>query len=482
MINFILKGHEFENDIQTAIQIFFPNRHYYPAENIAEEGMAVLSVLTDKTAEAYLYIDNKLISESVIEYSENADRKEIKHILKETVFKVFNEFTGYMPKWGMITGVRPAKTASELSAEGMSDKDILEYFKKRFYVSDKKALLALNVSKAEREILASNTDKDLSVYIGIPFCPTRCLYCSFTSYPIDRYAKKADEYIEYLARELDFVKESIKGRNLRSVYIGGGTPTSLSDEQFKRLMEIVSEKFDISQTDEFTVEAGRPDTITYGKLKAMAEANVSRISVNPQTMNRKTLDLIGRRHSVEDIRKAFYMARENGFGNINMDLILGLPEETLADVENTMKEVEKLSPESVTVHTLAVKRASRLKENIYAYDLAAADEMEKMIALSAEYAQKMGLSPYYMYRQKAMVGNFENVGYCKKGMESIYNVEIMEEKQTIVATGAGGATKLFDSDKNMLTRVFNVKSVEDYTSRFDEMIERKRKAFSEVKW
>ena len=206
MINFILKGHEFENDIQTAIQIFFPNRHYYPAENIPEEGMAVLSVLTDKTAEAYLYTDKKIVAESIINYDKMADKKEIKHILKETVFKVFNEFTGYMPKWGMITGVRPAKTASELSAEGMSDEEILEYFKKRFYVSDKKALLALNVSKAEREILASNTDKDLSVYIGIPFCPTRCLYCSFTSYPIDRYAKKADLYIEYLAKELDFIK------------------------------------------------------------------------------------------------------------------------------------------------------------------------------------------------------------------------------------------------------------------------------------
>ena len=217
-------------------------------------------------------------------------------------------------------------------------------------------------------------------------------------------------------------------------------------------------------------------------IEAMKKAGVNRISVNPQTMNQKTLDIIGRRHSVEDIKKAFYMAKEEGFNNINMDIILGLPQEKAEDVENTMREIQKLAPESLTVHTLAVKRASRLKENILSYDLTAAEEMESMINISSYYAGKMGLAPYYMYRQKAMLGNFENVGYCKKGMESIYNVEIMEEKQTIIATGAGGATKLYNPDKNQLVRVFNVKSVDDYLSRFDEMIERKEIALSSNKW
>ena len=482
MINFVLEGHTYAMDVQTAIQIFFPNRHYYNVDEMTKDGAAVKSILTDSRAEAYFYQDGNLKAQGFVNRKENADEKEIKHIVKEAVFKALYSFTGYMPKWGMITGVRPAKTASELSQSGYSDNKIIEYFENRFYVSHQKALLALNVSKAEREILLTNSPLDVSLYIGIPFCPTRCLYCSFTSYPIDKYSKKADEYINKLAEELKFVSGKLKGRRLRSVYIGGGTPTSLNDGQFAKLMENVSEIFDLQNVDEFTVEAGRPDTITKAKLEAMKKAGVNRISVNPQTMNQKTLDIIGRRHSVEDIKKAFYMAKEEGFNNINMDIILGLPQEKAEDVENTMREIQKLAPESLTVHTLAVKRASRLKENILSYDLTAAEEMESMINISSYYAGKMGLAPYYMYRQKAMLGNFENVGYCKKGMESIYNVEIMEEKQTIIATGAGGATKLYNPDKNQLVRVFNVKSVDDYLSRFDEMIERKEIALSSNKW
>ncbi len=482
MINFVLQGHTYAMDVQTAIQIFFPNMHYYDVEEMPKEGAAVKSVLTESRAEAYFYQNGKLEAQSCVKRNENADEKEIKHIVKEAVFKALYSFTGYMPKWGMVTGVRPAKTASELSQSGYSDKEILDYFENRFYVSRQKALLALNVSKAERDILLTNSNLDASLYIGIPFCPTRCLYCSFTSYPIDKYSKKADEYINKLAEELKFVSGRLKGRRIRSVYIGGGTPTSLNDGQFEKLMETVSEIFDLQNIEEFTVEAGRPDTITKAKLTAMKNAGVNRISVNPQTMNQKTLDIIGRRHSVDDIKKAFYMAKEEGFKNINMDIILGLPQESAKDVENTMREIEKLSPESLTVHTLAVKRASKLKENIFSYDLTAAGEMEKMINISSYYAEKMGLAPYYMYRQKAMIGNFENVGYCKKGMESIYNVEIMEEKQSIIAAGAGGATKLYNPEKNQLVRVFNVKSVEDYLSRFDEMIERKEKALSLNKW
>ncbi|MCJ7857043.1 coproporphyrinogen dehydrogenase HemZ [Lachnospiraceae bacterium NSJ-143] len=482
MVNFVLAGHDFGYEVQTAIQIFFPNRHYYPAVSVPPEGMVVKSVYTENSAEACLFIDGAPVAESVLDHSADISEKDKKHIIKEAVFNVLSKFTGYTPKWGMITGVRPAKTASELSAEGLSDREILEYFTGRFRVSEDKAALALKVSRAEKEILEENRPEDMSIYIGIPFCPTRCLYCSFTSYPIDRYAKKADEYIAALSRELRFIAENIKGRRIRSLYIGGGTPTSLSENQFEALIDSVCGNFDTESVEEFTVEAGRPDTITPNKLKAMRKAGVSRISVNPQTMNQKTLDIIGRRHSVEDIKNAFYMARAEGFENINMDLILGLPEEGIEDVENTMLEIESLSPESITVHTLAVKRASRLKENIFSYDLAAADDMDKMINLAAGYAEKMGLEPYYMYRQKAMLGNFENVGYCRRGCQSIYNIEIMEEKQTVIAAGAGGATKLYDPVKNELVRVFNVKSVEDYLARLDEMLVRKVKAFSLNRW
>jgi oxygen-independent coproporphyrinogen-3 oxidase len=238
-------------------------------------------------------------------------------------------------------------------------------------------------------------------------------------------------------------------------------------------MNVISNNFDVRNI-EFTVEAGRPDTITEKKLSDMKKNGVTRISINPQTMNQKTLDIIGRRHSVQDIKDAFFMARNAGFDNINMDIILGLPDENEKDVENTMIEIKKLAPDSLTVHTLAVKRASRLKENMDKYDFTSVGNMEKMIDISADYAAKMGLKPYYMYRQKAMIGNFENVGYCKEGKECIYNIEIMEEKQSIISAGCGATTKLYIPKTNELKRSFNVKSVEDYLSRYKEMIERKR--------
>ena len=482
MISFVMEGHDMAYEVQTAIQIFFPNKHYYPVDNIPDSGMAVKSVFKNGKSEAAFFENGVEVCSNSIEVPQNFSEREKKRFIKEPIYNMLSEYTGYVPKWGMITGVRPAKTAGELLEAGMNDEDIIKYFTEGYKTSYQKAALALNVYKAERKILDLNGPNDISLYIGIPFCPTRCLYCSFTSYPIDIYAKKADEYIEKLAIEMKFVSEAVKGRNIRSLYIGGGTPTSLSDEQFAVFMEHVAENFDVKNVGEFTVEAGRPDTITPDKLKAMKNSFVSRISINPQTMNQKTLDIIGRRHSVDDIRRAFFMARENGFENINMDIILGLPDEKTSDVENTMIQLEKLSPESITVHTLAVKRASRLKETINDYALTAAEEMERMIEISSNYAEKIELKPYYMYRQKAMLGNFENVGYAKDGFESVYNVEIMEERQSVIAMGAGGATKLYNPMKNEISRVFNVKSVDDYLARIDEMIERKRAAFIDKKF
>lgn len=310
---------------------------------------------------------------------------------------------------------------------------------------------------------------------GIPFCPTRCLYCSFTSYPIDIYKTKVDGYVEALIKELKFLGEKAQGKRLDSIYIGGGTPTSLTAEQLDKIMAAVSETFDLSNILEYTVEAGRPDTITAEKLKVIKKNGASRISVNPQTMNDETLRLIGRKHTVDDIKRVFYEARSIGHDNINMDLILGLPGEGEAEVKNTMEEIKKLSPESLTVHTLAVKRASRLKETLGEYDLAKAMLMENILGLSAKGAAEMGLAPYYMYRQKNMLGSFENVGYAKKGFESIYNVVIMEETQSIYAAGAGASTKLYDPETDRIERIFNVKNVDEYIGRIDEMIDRKRK-------
>jgi oxygen-independent coproporphyrinogen-3 oxidase len=473
MIKFVCEGHKLEHEVQTAIQIFFPNVHYYPAKEISDEGITVKSGFGDGISYAAFYKDGKLIKEKTEYFNSFESEKEKKRLIKKPVFDVLSSITGYMPKWGMLTGVRPAKNASELIEKGKDKKEIISFFTDKYLANKRKAELAYNIAVSEKFLLDKNNRDDISIYIGIPFCPTRCLYCSFTSYPIDRYVKKADEYLDKLSEEIHFISERTRNKNIVSVYVGGGTPTSLNENQFEKLMNVISNNFDVRNI-EFTVEAGRPDTITEKKLSDMKKNGVTRISINPQTMNQKTLDIIGRRHSVKDIKDAFFMARNAGFDNINMDIILGLPDEDEKDVENTMIEIKKLAPDSLTVHTLAVKRASRLKENMDKYDFTSVGNMEKMIDISADYAAKMGLKPYYMYRQKAMIGNFENVGYCKEGKECIYNIEIMEEKQSIISAGCGATTKLYIPKTNELKRSFNVKSVEDYLSRYKEMIERKR--------
>lgn len=480
MIHFCLENHEYLNDVQTGIQIFYPNRHYYKCDEIQKEGITVVSSMFDNKCTAELYENGVKTAEGFEEF-EPSDKKAKKRSVRNSIYNMLTKKTGFYPKWGTITGVRPAKTAGELMAQGYSEEETVKYFMEKHFTSRQKALLAVEVSKAEEKILSQNSDEYVSLYVGIPFCPTRCLYCSFTSYPLDRYSKMVDKYLDKLTEEIKYTAQLAKGRKFMSVYVGGGTPTSLNASQLERLLSCIAENINLSEVREFTVEAGRPDTITEEKLLVMKKYGVERISINPQTMNQKTLDLIGRRHSVEDIKSVYKTARKIGFKDINMDLILGLPNETVEDVENTMRQMEILSPDSMTVHTLAVKRASRLKEQFDSFDLAEAETMEKMINISSECARKMGLSPYYMYRQKNMVGNFENVGYCRKGCEGIYNIEIMEERQTILAVGAGSTTKVYNSKKNLLTRAFNVKSVEEYISRFDEMLERKKTALETEK-
>ncbi|HCT64824.1 MAG TPA: coproporphyrinogen dehydrogenase HemZ [Lachnospiraceae bacterium] len=475
MINYILKGHTFAHEVQTIIQVFYANKNYHQTDEILADGITVISDLSDTVSKAQVYKNGELVAQHMVEYSNlNITPREKKRVIKMSIYMCLKEMTGYIPKWGMITGIRPAKTVNELFDNGWDQSEARSFLVDQYFVSEEKADLTLEVAKAERNILSRNTKGDYSIYIGIPFCPTRCLYCSFTSYPLNQYKKMVDGYLDNLIEEITFVAKRLDKSKLMTIYIGGGTPTSLNEAQLERLLCEVKNSFATNLALEYTVEAGRPDTITREKLEILKKYGVSRISINPQTMNQKTLDIIGRKHTVEEVRTVFEMAREVGFDNINMDLILGLPEETIQDVVHTMEEIYKLNPDSLTVHTLAVKRASRLKEKFDNYTLTESGLLEKMIEISANCAEKMNMKPYYMYRQKNMIGNFENVGYCREGMECIYNVEIMEEKQTIIALGAGGTTKVYDSKTNQLTRVFNVKSVEDYTSRLQEMLERKQ--------
>ncbi len=309
--------------------------------------------------------------------------------------------------------------------------------------------------------------------MGIPFCPTTCLYCSFTSYPIEKWIGHLKEYRAALFHELDYAAEQA-GRHPSSIYVGGGTPTSLPSDELRLLLEKLTHTFDCAGAAEFTVEAGRPDSITKEKLAVLRQYGVTRISINPQTMNQKTLDLIGRQHTAEDVQERFWLAREMGFDNINMDLIVGLPQEEREDVKRTLEAVKALGPDSLTVHSLAIKRAARLNTMREAYRDYKIVGTQEILDMTVRYAREMGMEPYYLYRQKNMAGNFENVGYALPDKECIYNILIMEEQQTIIGCGAGSTSKRVYPD-GRIERCENVKDVSSFIERIDEMIERKRK-------
>ena len=476
MIYYMLQGHDLQNDVQTMVQVFYPNLHYYRTEIPELVGITVCSVVEENTVYAVYYNNGIQKAKWSVPYTEELSVSEKKRLVKLSIFGLLCQETNIFPKWGLLTGVRPAKIVTQLLEEGKSDTDCVRYLTQQYLVSAAKAELSLQVAKAEQKLLAQNRPQDISLYIGIPFCPTRCLYCSFTAYPLAQYEKSVDAYLDAMFQELEYLAQYAKEQDfcIKNIYIGGGTPTTLTEEQLERLLQKVDVLFQPKENTEYTVEAGRPDTITKRKLELMKQYHVNRISINPQTMNDATLQRIGRKHTVADIRRVFWEAREAGHENINMDLILGLPEETATDVEHTMQEILSLAPDNVTVHTLAVKRASRLKEQFDLYTLTTAQELEKMLDIAADYAKRMGLIPYYMYRQKNMVGNFENVGYCKPGKEGVYNIQIMEEKQTILAAGAGASTKTVDPATDKIERIFNVKSIEDYIGRIAEMIDRKK--------
>ena len=378
----------------------------------------------------------------------------------------------------MLTGIRPTKIVYSLIEKGMSDEQSAAYLTEHYKVSRRKALLAVSIANKEKMILDKIDYKDgYSLYIGIPFCPTTCLYCSFTSYPIALFKKKTDMYLDCLIKELQYVSKRFNGKHPDTVYIGGGTPTTLEANQLDRLLTEIENNFDVSEVLEFTVEAGRPDSVDAEKFEVLRKHGIDRISINPQTMNQKTLDLIGRKHTVDDVCRAFSLARSAGFGNINMDIIVGLPGETKEDVCYTLERIKEMKPDSLTVHSLALKRAAKLNIKKDDYSGYAIENTDEIISMTMDYAKDMGLFPYYMYRQKNMAGNFENVGYSKEGKEGIYNILIMEEKQTITAVGAGASTKLVFPYNGRIERVENVKDVNTYMERIDDMIERKRVGF-----
>ena len=402
-----------------------------------------------------------------------SDRKETKNVLKRLLYRMLSEYTGQKLPWGNLTGIRPTKIPMALLEQGWKNSQIAEYMRETYDASREKTALAIAIANRERHILKDIHYKNgYSLYVGIPFCPSICLYCSFSSSPLSLWRDRVDTYLDALCREIDAVSGSFRERELDTVYIGGGTPTTLEPEQMDRLLTKLEERFDYTYVKEFTVEAGRPDSITREKLQVLKNHGISRISINPQTMNQKTLDLIGRRHTVEETKEAFALARTLGFDNINMDLIVGLPGEGMEEVCHTMEELKRMKPDSVTVHSLALKRATRLNLFKEQYQEISFQNNSQIMDMTARCCQEMGLAPYYLYRQKNMAGNFENVGYAREGKEGIYNILIMEEVQSILALGAGASTKLVDKDH--IERIENVKDIKNYIERIEEMIQRKK--------
>lgn len=398
-------------------------------------------------------------------------RSEAKNKLKRQLYTELEQKTGRTLPWGTLSGIRPTKIPMKLLGEGRTDEEIKTFMEETYFVSDQKIELALEIAKHEQKLLSGYRD-GWCLYVDIPFCPSICLYCTFSSSPISAWSTEIDRYLDALEKELTAIRSLQEGQTLHAVYIGGGTPTSLEPENLERLLSMIDRLFETGHLHEYTVEGGRPDSFTKEKLAVLRAHPVSRISVNPQTMNDKTLKLIGRRHTAEDTIRAFYMAREAGFDNINMDLIMGLPEEGIPEVTDTLDEIKKLNPESLTVHSLAVKRASRLNVNKEDYSGLSFHNSQKVMDLCAEAAESMRMHPYYLYRQKNMKGNLENVGCARLGRDGLYNMIIMEETESILAAGAGASTKYVLPDGRII-RVVNPKDVRTYLTHTDELIKKK---------
>lgn len=395
-----------------------------------------------------------------------------KHIYKKLLYLIIkNNYEDVTGKWGILTGIRPVKIVNDLKKENKTDIQIYDIFKNNYLLSDEKIKLIKGISDVQEEIIDILSD-DISIYISIPFCPSRCNYCSFFSIDINSGKKYIKDYLKNLEIE---IRETLKlpyfkDKNISSIYVGGGTPSSLDETELKIFFDIINYNFDLNKIKEFTFEAGRVDTLTREKLKILKSNKVSRISINPQTMNDDTLIKIGRKHNVEDVKKTYEIARELGFDNINMDLILGLADENINDMDKSVDEIIKLAPDSITVHCLAIKRASDINtKNIKATNIEISDYMQKL----TDKLNGKNYMPYYLYRQKNMLENGENIGFCKENKYSLYNVAMMDELQSIIGFGVGSASKILNKNTNLLRRIPNYKDVILYNNNIKEIIKRK---------
>lgn len=481
----------YNNDIRAMLQAFFDNEKVVinPEDTrLSLKAEFVVDRDVETAVETGGYVTFTLQDENGYNQAKTVivnfmDKKLARNPLKAELYHLLSEYTGKTLPWGSMTGVRPTKVATERIEQGESVEMIHKLYTDTYLTMDQKADICIEVAQREQELFKDfRYEEEYCLYVGIPFCPSRCLYCSFTSYPIQAYADKVDAYLDALCKEIQYVAQAdaYRDKRLVAIYVGGGTPSALSASQLERLVTTIKQTFDMQYVKEFCVECGRPDSITLDKLTVLKKLGVDRISINPQTMSDETLKLIGRAHSVEQTKEAFTLARQAGFTNINMDMIVGLPGEELDAVLHTLQEIEKMAPDSLTVHSLAIKRAANLNIEMERYrSLIKGSTNEMLLAVDA-CARRLQLFPYYLYRQKNIPGKLENIGYAAQGKECLYNVLIMEEKMDILALGAGASSKFVFHQENRIERVENVKNVDEYIHRIDEMIERKNKMFAQL--
>lgn len=480
-----IDNHSFHYELENLIRVFYPNEKIIRVydESLIDSNPCIKTIYEEITPNKTAKLT---VSAVFSDYSRTVNKTVVKDwrdfdelcelTFAQIIIELLASYTKITLPWGVLTGVRPVKLFRNF-CEKLGEKETKKYFADEFYVTEEKIDLAVETERNEKTILNLSKPNSFSLYVSIPFCPSRCSYCSFVSQATQKAKHLIEPYVELLCKELEDTANHAQNLNLRleTVYIGGGTPTTLSPIQLEKIIKTIYKNFNMTTCREFTVEAGRPDTITEDKLKALFKNGVNRISINPQSMNNKTLETIGRNHTEEETLKAFELARKTGFTHINMDLIAGLPGENYRDFKYTINKVTKLQPESVTLHTLSMKKASTLTEQgmkLYKEDSKNASMMH---TLCKEELKKEGLVPYYLYRQSRMVGNLENIGYAKTENFGLYNVFIMDETHSILACGAGAVTKLKSPSTPYLERIFNYKYPYEYINQFEEIINRKEK-------
>ncbi len=480
----IFQGHDYQYAVEQSLLAFFPKeRPVYQGEDPNTARVSLTRGKKLHTAVTVLTVDGRTargVSRGDVSGAENDYGRErlLQRLVKLSFFKAARSLTGHTPAWGALTGIRPAKLAGSLLEGGMTPREADRVLRDTYFVSPQRRRLAVECAQAGLDAKAGLKPRDISLYVGIPFCPTRCAYCSFVSNSVEKSFHLVEPYLEALDREIDTAAEMVNdlGLRIKSFYMGGGTPTTLTAEQMDRLLCRLNDSFDLSHVLEYTVEAGRPDTITPEKLRVLKRRDVTRISINPQTMEDKVLTAIGRRHTAGDIRAAMGLVDQVGFDHVNMDLIAGLPEDTPDGFRRTLDEVIAMGADNITVHTLSLKKGSRI--TLEGTRIPTEEEVAAMLDYADPALRAAGLAPYYLYRQKYMSGSFENVGWCRPGGTGWYNIYIMEELHTILSLGAGGSTKMVDPARNRIERVFNLKFPQEYIQRPEKIAENQR-AFRE---